>query len=275
MDESPGVAVAEGPSILDKIIHGKTSAEVRVRVLKAAMEILIIFEMLLCFLVFIFAFVATSDGEKQFQTLFAAVIGVVSGVFGFHGAIARSEMSTRLFFVFQMWLLSALTIYLYTNVALERGEQNKCSPVVADYGEIDQLSCEDKIHKGRVKVFMAVFGALLSVALSVISLDHNDALNDLMAQSDEGGNAKSQRKRRADILATNVDTDWKAPQAKGIFDRSKSSLTRSISAKRQSSGKSVRNNDQQEIYTSSKQQDDADNIEMRQVTEEETPAETE
>ncbi|KAJ9456708.1 hypothetical protein DIPPA_33539 [Diplonema papillatum] len=189
------------PSFLTKLMSGDFDKESRARLVGKILLGLVAGEALLCSVVLVFAFTAAAEGERLFQSVFAASIGLFSSLFGAKAAHARSEFHTRLYFVLQMWLLSVLTAYLFENVTLERGETNKCHPTVADYGDIDGSSCADTVSKARAKLFVAVFGAVLSVVSCVVALDHNDALNDLMAHSDVGGNARAQRKHRAKLLA--------------------------------------------------------------------------
>eukprot|EP01064_Diplonema_japonicum_P033621 TRINITY_DN6688_c0_g2_i1.p1 TRINITY_DN6688_c0_g2~~TRINITY_DN6688_c0_g2_i1.p1 ORF type:complete len:294 (+),score=49.50 TRINITY_DN6688_c0_g2_i1:58-882(+) len=191
----------EGPSYFDKIVHGKADDDERVTVLDNLVKITAVSNFLISIIVLSLAFVAKGDGEKLFQTVFAAVLGFVSSVFGWLATTNRSELCTRLYFIFQMWQLSVLTMYLYVNISFERSDQNKCHPAIADYGGIDTVSCQDRVNKSRAKIFVAVFGAILSVCSCMVSLEYNDALNDSMASSSDGGNAKAQRKRRAMILS--------------------------------------------------------------------------
>eukprot|EP01065_Artemidia_motanka_P018698 TRINITY_DN2202_c6_g1_i1.p1 TRINITY_DN2202_c6_g1~~TRINITY_DN2202_c6_g1_i1.p1 ORF type:complete len:306 (+),score=64.12 TRINITY_DN2202_c6_g1_i1:91-918(+) len=193
------------PSYFQRVVYGLQDPTARVRRLGRIQLGLSFFQMSLCVIVFVFGFVASGQGESQFRTLFSACVGFLSSVFGVHGATRQSEGTTRLFFVFQMWALSTLTMYLYVTVRLESQQNHLCNPAVADYGSSNTQSCLDKMHEQRSKVAMALLGALTSVLSCMVSLDFNDAINDLMAAAvsdpsqESKGKANARAHRRANF----------------------------------------------------------------------------
>eukprot|EP00662_Eupelagonemidae_sp_cell21_P006159 gene6159-41733_t len=127
------VAPKTGPSYGEEpnLVQGLEDPTERVRRLSRTQSALCMLQLMLCIIVFVFAFVNRGQGEKQFRTLFGACIGT------------KAEVSCRLFFVFQMWGLSTLTMYLYVNVALERQSARLCNPTKGDYGTIDRVKCDE------------------------------------------------------------------------------------------------------------------------------------
>eukprot|EP01062_Namystynia_karyoxenos_P051278 TRINITY_DN401_c0_g1_i2.p1 TRINITY_DN401_c0_g1~~TRINITY_DN401_c0_g1_i2.p1 ORF type:complete len:562 (+),score=172.18 TRINITY_DN401_c0_g1_i2:84-1688(+) len=112
------------------------------------------------------------------RNIFTGCVGAVSGVVGIVGGALRKELATRLFFVFQLWMLSTTTMYLYVGVDNEGVQQALCTPQRSFSDTPNSDDCSSGLALDRTKIGLAGGGLLLALLSCLVAFDLEDALDD-------------------------------------------------------------------------------------------------
>ena len=155
------------------------SAFTRLQILGKAQATLAVGQIAMSVAVLVLSSLSRKDNDSiNIRDVFSGTIGVCSGVVGFIGGAYKKELPTRLYFIFQLWMLSVITMYLYVTVSSETTMESKCNP----HGTFSQSSNSDDCHGGvarnRAKLSFGAMGLLLTLATCVVSFDFEDALDD-------------------------------------------------------------------------------------------------
>ncbi|KAJ9462426.1 hypothetical protein DIPPA_09498 [Diplonema papillatum] len=125
------------------------------------------------------------EGNDQIsiRDVLSAAIGLASGIVGVFAGVRRSETLARLYFIVQLWLLSTVTMFLYTSADKEDALHALCSPQKSYSASENSDECDVGVARNRAKISIAAAGMLLALATCVVSFDLEDALDDFSDQT--------------------------------------------------------------------------------------------
>eukprot|EP01065_Artemidia_motanka_P051710 TRINITY_DN9160_c0_g1_i1.p1 TRINITY_DN9160_c0_g1~~TRINITY_DN9160_c0_g1_i1.p1 ORF type:complete len:489 (+),score=202.29 TRINITY_DN9160_c0_g1_i1:291-1757(+) len=119
-----------------------------------------------------------ANDRLQIRNVFSGCVGILSGAIGLTGGITKKELATRMFFVFQLWMLSTTTMYLYVGVDKEGYQVTTCAPLRSFSDSSNSEDCSDGLAYNRTKLSVACVGLVLALLSCLVSFDFEDALDD-------------------------------------------------------------------------------------------------
>jgi hypothetical protein len=164
---------------LTNIIYGTENIVDRVHRLRKVQCVLTTVQGVICLIVLIFGIVSSNQGEKQYRSITAGVVGITSAAIGAAGAILRNEFLTRTYFIIQMWVLSTITVHIYVSLEAKTISTNLCTPKQGSFSGSDTISvCEGRGARDNAKFAFAFLGGIIAIVSAMVALDFNDVLND-------------------------------------------------------------------------------------------------
>eukprot|EP01064_Diplonema_japonicum_P004956 TRINITY_DN13280_c0_g1_i1.p1 TRINITY_DN13280_c0_g1~~TRINITY_DN13280_c0_g1_i1.p1 ORF type:complete len:206 (+),score=67.40 TRINITY_DN13280_c0_g1_i1:189-806(+) len=134
--------------------------------------------MMSCAVLYLSAATKKDNERVKVTDIFSGTVGTASGVVGLIAGITKHEMLTRLYFIFQLWVLSTVTLFLFVTVNKEETAEAVCSPHQSFSQSSNSADCASGVAQNRAKLSFAVMGMLLALATCVVSFDFEDALDD-------------------------------------------------------------------------------------------------
>ena len=127
-----------------------------------------IFQLMVSFVIFILGADELQGGQfpPLLASFVAAIVGVVSSLYGLFGAIGENETFIVSFMVANFWLMAILTTFLYTEIYMLKNTEYQCFPSRAEYGDNGDENCS---------ALYGSYGALMALALVqfvVVVCDH-------------------------------------------------------------------------------------------------------
>lgn len=150
----------------------------RVKRIGSGMFAMSVFQLVLCALS-VMLIIMTKDGNNpvDYKALVAAGFGGFTSLLGIIGGSGRLELVTRLYYVFNLWLLSTITTYLYLSIDEETQKQGLCSPSQASFSSSDN-DCQNKLAMAKGKLSLGVISLATVFVCCILSVNFEDALDD-------------------------------------------------------------------------------------------------
>ena len=124
--------------------------------------------------------------KLETEEIFCGCVGVICGVVGIVAGLARIELMSRTYFVFQLWLLSTATNYLYFTVEGQSRFSMLCDPqlsyVDGTADAVRSYECASGVAANYAKISLAVVFLLVSLGACLCTFEFEDALDDYSDQ---------------------------------------------------------------------------------------------
>eukprot|EP01060_Flectonema_neradi_P003667 TRINITY_DN12373_c0_g1_i2.p1 TRINITY_DN12373_c0_g1~~TRINITY_DN12373_c0_g1_i2.p1 ORF type:complete len:402 (+),score=74.20 TRINITY_DN12373_c0_g1_i2:105-1310(+) len=139
-----------------------------------------IFQLVLSFVVFIMGAEELQGGQfpPLLAAFVAAIVGVVSSMYGLLGAIGENETYIVSYMVCCFWLMAILTAFLYTEIYMVRNAQYQCTPSKGEFSDDAGEKCTELYTSYGALCALAIVGLVVVFAGASLATNVLDSIND-------------------------------------------------------------------------------------------------
>eukprot|EP01063_Lacrimia_lanifica_P012702 TRINITY_DN1937_c0_g1_i1.p1 TRINITY_DN1937_c0_g1~~TRINITY_DN1937_c0_g1_i1.p1 ORF type:complete len:354 (+),score=127.60 TRINITY_DN1937_c0_g1_i1:128-1189(+) len=159
-----------------QVFNGDRGPEARMIKLSFVLRMLATVQLLVCFPLVILALLDRDASETIHEDIISFLLAFFAGIMGFYAGSSNSEQLSRVFFVFEIWLLFTLTQLLYTTVDVEQAQRRVCDPIVGDHAV--GTDCSSNMSLVHAKLSFVFIQSFICAGGAFLGYDYNDAIND-------------------------------------------------------------------------------------------------